>query len=362
MSSVRNCLPAIALLALLVQISCTSERDEDYQARVEAWRVDRQVGLVADDGWLTLSGLFFLEEGKNSFGSSAENDIVLPSGPGRAGIVTLRNGVVEATAAAGRSLLVDSREVSAAKLGPCDAADRATIAIGRLSLFCHASGERIAIRMRDPESAIRRDFTGLRWYPVDGTFRVRGRLVPDEEPRSLALSNSLGDILTLPSAGVVYLKLHGVDLSLTAIDYNDRLWFVFRDLTSGTETYPAARFLYADRPDRNGWTTVDFNLAYNPPCAYNPNTTCPLPPPENNLPVAITVGELDYLAQKQGHGRGTDEPRSTNGLARTGATHQAIRARPALVESGIGLIARVANTLRGQGDTPVKIDRLWAFP
>lgn len=298
MSSVRNSLPAIALIALLIQISCTSESGEDYEARVEVWRMEREAGLVADDGWLTLSGLFFLNKGENSFGSSPENDIVLPSGPHRAGVVTVRNSVVEATATAGRSLLIDGRKVSTAKLEPCEGSDRPTIAIGRLSLFCHASGERIAIRMRDPESAIRRDFMGLRWYPVDGNFRVRGRLVPNEEPRSLALSSSLGDILNLPSAGVVEFKLQGADLSLVAIDYNDRLWFVFRDLTSGTETYPAARFLYADRPDRSGWTTVDFNLAYNPPCAYNPYTTCPLPPPENNLPVAITAGELDYVAQE----------------------------------------------------------------
>ena len=110
----------------------------------------------------------------------------------------------------------------------------------------------------------------------------------------MELSNNLGDVLTLRSSGSVALTVEGKALRMTAIDYDNRLWFVFSDLTSGSETYPAARFLYADVPGPDGETTVDFNQAYNPPCAFNPYTTCPLPPPENRLPVRIEAGELDY--------------------------------------------------------------------
>ena len=154
------------------------------------------------------------------------------------------------------------------------------------------------MRLRDSESEIRQEFTRLRWYPVDESFRVSGRYVPHEKSRTVELPNTLGDVLTLRSSGSVALTVKREALRLTAIDYDDRLWLVFNDLTSGNETYPAARFLYADMPDLNGRTTVDFNQAYNPPCAFNPYTTCPLPPPENQLQVPIEAGGLDYLGAR----------------------------------------------------------------
>ena len=150
--------------------------------------------------------------------------------------------------------------------------------------------------MRDRDAAVRRAFTGLRWYPVDESFRVRGRFIPHDEPRTMRLPNILGDVETFRTSGSVALTVAGEDLRMTAVDSGGRLWFIFRDLTSGGETYPAARFLYADAPGADGWTTVDFNRAYNPPCAFNPHTTCPLPPRENRLPVRIEAGELDYHA------------------------------------------------------------------
>ena len=149
--------------------------------------------------------------------------------------------------------------------------------------------------MRDRESAIRRGFSGLRWFPVAEDFRVRGRYIPHPEPRTVELPNILGDVETFRTSGSVAFSVGGAEHRMTAFDAGGRLWFIFRDLTSGSETYPAARFLYADAPE-DGWTTVDFNRAYNPPCAFNPYTTCPLPPLENRLPVRIEAGEMDYHA------------------------------------------------------------------
>ena len=119
----------------------------------------------------------------------------------------------------------------------------------------------------------------------------------------MQLTNNLGDILNLRTSGSVALSVAGEELRMTAIDYDNRLWFVFRDLTSGNETYSAARFLYSDAPGADGWTIIDFNRAYNPPCAFNPYTTCPLPPPENRLPVRIKAGELDYVGGEAGKDR-----------------------------------------------------------
>ena len=283
---------AISLVAVLMVSAMPTA--QDYGAEIEAWRVDREERLTADDGWLTVAGLFFLNEGDNSFGSSPLNDILVRTGPAEAGVFTLRDETITVRAREGATLTIDGREVEAAQLWPYEGRERPTIALGPLSLFGHYSGDRLAIRMRDRDSDIRRNFTGLRWYPVDESFRVPGRFIPHDEPRVMALPNILGDIETFRTSGSVALTVDGEELRMTAVDSGDQLWFIFRDLTSGSETYPAARFLYADAPDANGATTVDFNRAYNPPCAFNPHTTCPLPPRENRLPVRIEAGELDY--------------------------------------------------------------------
>lgn len=287
------------VLCALAALALGMPASEDYEGKIKAWRTDREKSLKADEGWLTIAGLHFLDEGDNSFGSSPENDIVLRTGPAHAGLITVREGVVDVAAPAGETLSVDGREVRTARLWSGVGGDRPSIDLGPLSLFCHLSGERLAIRLRDRESDIRRGFAGLRWFPADESFRVRARYVPHERQRRMSLPNNLGDVFTVPSGGSVAFALGDQELRLLAIEDDGELWLIFRDLTSGKETYPAARYLYADAPDKDGFTVVDFNRAYNPPCAYNPYTTCPLPPPENRLPVRIEAGELDYRAGKR---------------------------------------------------------------
>lgn len=283
-----------ALCGLAVVMASGMPAAQDYAAEIESWRIDREERLQADDGWLTVAGLFFLNEGDNSFGASPLNDVVLRTGPAHAGIFTLRNDAITVRAPEGETLSVDGRDVAAAQLRPYEGRERPTIALGPLSLFGHYSGDRLAIRMRDRDSDIRRGFAGLQWYPVDESFKVPGIYIPHDEPYTMALPNILGDVETFRTSGSVALTVDGEELRMTAVDSGGRLWFIFRDLTSGSETYPAARFLYADVPNPDGRTTVDFNRAYNPPCAFNPHTTCPLPPRENRLPVRIEAGELDY--------------------------------------------------------------------
>ena len=266
---------------------------QEYDTEINTWRADREASLTAEDGWLTVAGLFFLTEGTSSFGTSPLNDIVLSSGPEMAGLFTLRDGSISVQAIEGQALSVDGQDVSSATLWPFEGTEPPAVTIGPLTLFGHYSGDRLAIRMRDRDSEIRRDFTGLRWFQPDESYRVRGTFIPHEEPRFLELPNILGDVETFRSSGSVKLTVHGQELTMTTIDSGSRLWFIFRDLTSGKETYPAARFLYAPAPEA-GSTIVDFNQAYNPPCAFNPHTTCPLPPLENRLPLRIEAGELDY--------------------------------------------------------------------
>ena len=266
---------------------------DDYEKKIEAWRVEREANLKADDSWLTVSALFFLREGTNSFGSSPRNDFTLPDRvPAQAGVFELDDGTVTLRAAASGPLTVNGESVTTATLYPSER--RATLTMGSVSLWVHRSGERLAIRVRDTESDIRKSFTGLDWYPVDERYRVRGKFTPHAEPITVKTMNILGDLETYTSTGYVTLTVAGSEVRMLPVNSGRRLWFIMRDLTSSDETYAAARFLYADAPDADGWTTVDFNMAYNPPCAFNPHTTCPLPPPDNRLAVRIEAGEKTY--------------------------------------------------------------------
>lgn len=262
------------------------------------WRQNREAELTADEGWLTVAGLFFLEEGRNTFGSGPLNDIVLPdSAPALAGAFELHGTTV--TLHAHTPLVVNGKPVTLAVMRAAEAGQPADLlTIGPLTLFVHKSGDRLAIRLRDTHSAIRRAFTGLKWFAPDEAYRVTGRFEPYPAPRTVKVPNVLGDLETYVAPGVVTFTLHGQRLTLEVFDAaspgSRRFFIVFRDLTSGRETCASARFLYAALPDPAGEVVLDFNRAYNPPCAFNPHTTCPLPPEQNRLPVRIEAGELDY--------------------------------------------------------------------
>ena len=286
----------VAIVLLQLTPATAAAQDHEYQAAQETWRAEREARLVADDGWLTITGLHFLRNGENTFGASPVNDLVVPQGPDVAGVFEVRGQEVFVRAIQGHTLSVDGQPLAASKLYPTghDEDEPRTVQIGDVTLWVHRSGDRLAIRMRDLNSEIRKTFAGLTWFAVDSRYRVRARFVPHDEPITVTLPNILGDIEPFTSHGSVTLTVNGHELTMLPVTSEERLWFIFRDMTSGAETYPAARFLYADAPDEDGWTTVDFNRAYNPPCAFNPYTTCPLPPQPNRLRVRIEAGEKNY--------------------------------------------------------------------
>lgn len=283
------------VLGLLAGVPGPSASQTDaYRTEQEQWRAERQAALLADDGWLTVAALYFLREGDNTFGASPVNDLVLPDGPARAGTFELRDREVFVHARDGSPLTVAGEATSSARLYPTDGGRPPMVMIGALSLWVHYSGDRLAIRVRDRNSELRERFTGLTWFPIDERYRIEGRFVGHDEPVTVRLPNILGDIEPFTSHGSVVLTIDGREFTMLPMTVGDRLWFIFRDLTSGVETYPAARFLYAEGPDDEGRTIVDFNQAYNPPCAFNPHTTCPLPPVQNRLDIRIEAGEKDY--------------------------------------------------------------------
>jgi uncharacterized protein (DUF1684 family) len=168
------------------------------------------------------------------------------------------------------------------------------LVIGNVRVVVHESGERLWLRVRDPEGGLATSFQGFRWFPIDAAYRVVARFIPDPEPQTFTVINTLNDLTTYTSEGVVEFQLQGRTLRLRPFTTRPRrFYFVFRDASSGGETYATGRFLYADLLE-NGTTVLDFNQAYNPPCAFNPYTTCPIPLKENGLPVKILAGERDY--------------------------------------------------------------------
>jgi len=287
------CAVCLAAVAAGLVSSLAGAEDEAYRAAVEKWRQGYEASLKSDDGWLTVSGLFWLHEGENRFGSNPLNDIVLPAGaaPPDAGTFDFHAGRTFAHVKPGVPATMNGKRVVTAELRP-DSADR--LVLGDLTLLVHASGSRYCIRLKDKNSSLRRNFRGLRWFPVNESYRVTGRFIPYTPPKKALIQNVMGDTAEIAVPGYVVFSLNGQELRLDAEEADgEGLSFVFRDLTSAKETYGAARFLDIG-PARDGQVTLDFNMAYNPPCAYNPYTTCPLPTPENRLRVRIEAGEMAY--------------------------------------------------------------------
>ena len=293
---VRN--TRLAAMAIALAASATLAAQQYDTEALSKFRADRETTLKSDTGWLTVAGLHFLNQGDNRVGSDPTNDIVLdfPSVPRHLGVIALNGTNVRIRAAQGQTITINDKPVSESELhGAFDGKPQDTIQVGPVSFFVHYSGPRLALRVRDQASALRTGFRGLQWYAPDPAYRTIGTFTPYAEVKVVQIPNILGDLEPFNAVGTVSFALNGVNHTMEAWRSGKRLWFVFRDRTSGRDTYPSARFLYTE-PAVDGKVVVDFNYAQNPPCAYNPFTTCPLPPPQNRLPVAIEAGEKKYAA------------------------------------------------------------------
>ena len=276
--------------------SLAAPSPEAYRREIDSWRAERDSGLRDPNGWLTLIGLFWLDEGDNRFGSDPHNRVVLPAGkaPAFAGVLVRHGGAVAVRAEPGSGLESNGRPVTEMSLAP-DAKGKPTVLrIGSISFFVIKRGDRLGIRVKDGQSAALAAFRGVESFPADPGWRVVARFEPHQQPASIPITNILGMTENEPSPGQVVFEHGGKTYRLDALDNGDgSLELLFADATSGHETYGAGRFLDTD-PPRGGKVVVDFNKAYNPPCAFTTFATCPLPPRQNRLPVAITAGEKRY--------------------------------------------------------------------
>ena len=267
-----------------------------YRAEIEKARAARVAELTADDGWLTVAGLFWLKPGKNVAGSAATSDIVLPaSAPARLGVFELSDGRVTFTADEAARVTSAGTPVRSQTLD-ARGGDRTALVAGDLRLFLIRREERYGIRLRDMHSAMRRGFKGLAYYPLAEKYRVDAAFTAYPEPRTIRIPNVLGQSPEMVSPGYVTFTINGAALRLEPVYETDEkkdLFFIFKDPTSRDVTYPAGRFLHTPLP-KDGRVTIDFNLAYNPPCAFTDFATCPLPPHQNQMPSRIEAGEKAY--------------------------------------------------------------------
>jgi len=289
-------LMGIAVAAVLILMREAGQTD--YRASIEAWRQERIARLTSDEGWLTVAGLFWLKEGPNRFGTDPGNEIVLPAGsaPARAGTFELRAGRVSVRVEEGVAVTSGGRPVKAMDLRPDLPGPPDMLVLGDLTLFVIKRQDRFGIRLRDKNSPLRKEFTGLTWFPIREKYRVTARWVPYDPPREIEIPNVLGQVDRLPCPGYASFTLDGKELRLEPVievTGDKELFYIFRDETAGKETYPAGRFFYSEMP-KDGKVVLDFNKAYNPPCAFTPYATCPLPPPQNRLPARIEAGEKRY--------------------------------------------------------------------
>jgi uncharacterized protein (DUF1684 family) len=273
--------------------------DASYVAEIQKWREVREKNLRADNGWLTLAGRFPLKPGDNTFGVGKDNDVVFPrelkgTGPERLGALAVDAAAKKVTLklADGVTMTSGGKPFSGERLLGVAADKRDWVALGRLSMHLIERDGQFVLRLADNESAVRKNFAGLTWYPVDAKFKVEATFVPYPPGKTLPIVNIIDEISNLPCPGYAEFKLDGVTHTLDAIGEGGGLFFVLRDGTSGNTTYRPARFLTVEkRPKDNERFTLDFNKAYNPPCSFSEFTTCPLPPRQNTLKVRIEAGE-----------------------------------------------------------------------
>lgn len=272
--------------------------DTTFLADADAWRTQRRESLLRPDGWTSLVGLHWIELKAHYLGSSADSGIRLAKGPPKMGLLQQQDGrlyftpekdvalTLDGQPLRGRAELKTDQDPAPSVLGFDD---------GKGLLTVIQRGERRALRVKHADAQARTDFAGLEYWHADPAWRVDARFVPHPPGKTIEIANIIGTLEATPNPGVVEFQRDGKPYRLEALDNGDgTLFLIFADRTSGHGSYGAGRYIDTDKPAADGRVAVDFNRAYNPPCAFTAFATCPLPPPENRLDLPITAGEKAY--------------------------------------------------------------------
>jgi uncharacterized protein len=279
----------IALLAVALAPQAAN------RAEIDKYRANRIAELTAPDGWLAVRGLFWLHDGENTAGSDPSNDIKLPERTAkRLGVFHVSGAGVSFDADPSAVVTAHGNRINMAKF----TRDETSLETSGVTIAVIRRGDKIGLRLWDPESPHRTGFKGLKYFPLNATYHLRATFVPYEKLKPVQVPNVLGQLVQMESPGYVQFTLNGTAYKLEPVyetSKHEDLFFIFKDLTSRTETYEAGRFLHTPVA-KDGIVDLDFNRAYNPPCAFTEFATCPLPIKENQLPIRIPAGELRYHA------------------------------------------------------------------
>lgn len=306
----KRSLAAVLLLGVFPFASCSKPEEPpaapsaapapSYETQIRQWQSERATRLKAEDSWLSLVGLFWLVDGENSFGSARDkNSVVMPAkAPAECGTLTLKDGKVTMTPAAGSGMTIAGKPVDEPVELIADTAPNGptVVQLGTMKFQIVERSGRFAMRVKDPESEARTHFAGLEYFPVNSQWRVEAKFEPYDPPKKIPITNVIGMTSEEVSPGALVFTVDGQTYRIDPIvekgesDY----FLIFKDETSRDATYGAGRYLYTSPAGPDGKVIIDFNKAYNPPCAFTDYATCPLPPPQNRLPVRIEAGEKRY--------------------------------------------------------------------
>jgi uncharacterized protein (DUF1684 family) len=285
------------LLAIVLGFLASARAQTDYVKAIEKWRSDREADLKKETGWFTLAGLFWLKEGINTVGAGEDFDIRLTDNfkKGKFGEIDLKSGMVTLKVEEGVESQGDGKGITTnIQMVSDEKGEPTKIRTGSQTFYLIKREERFGIRLKDSQSKARLAFKGLHWFPIDESYKVTARYEAFPEPKEVMVPNVLGGKFKMKTPGTLKFVLKGKEYSLQPIEEDDgKLFIIFSDESNRSETYKSGRFLYADRP-ANDEAVLDFNKAENPPCAFTPFATCPLPPPGNSLDIEIKAGEKRF--------------------------------------------------------------------
>ena len=269
------------------------ESEAEYKKNIRQWRKKRLQSLKSPDGWLNLAGLYWLDQGKNTMGSDSTMDVVFPEkAPGRLGTLYLEEGHITFVPHPGIQVMQDGKPLKKKKSLKSDAEGKATrLTHGSLKWFVIKRGDQYGIRLRDRESPLLDKVDHIPAFPVKPRWKIRATFVAYDPPRSIEIPNVLGGTYKDELPGELRFEYEGRQYTLYPTGTRENLFVVFGDNTNAEQTYGGGRFLSVEGPDKKNITFLDFNKAYNPPCAFTPYATCPLPPRENILPFKVRAGE-----------------------------------------------------------------------
>jgi uncharacterized protein (DUF1684 family) len=294
----KTFLVVVLLLTVFQWIGCSNATDQAYVDQINEWHQGRIERLTSDNGWMSLAGLFWLNDGENTFGADSSNDVIFPAGKALnfMGSFILKDGIIRALILPNVEVLMDDKPVTDVVLESDAGGNPTVLRHGSLSWYLIQRSNDLAIRLKDSASPVIKTFHGIERFPVESSWRLEATFETYNPQKSISVPTILGTIDEEPSPGALLFEIKNKTYRLDVIGKPDdeEFFVIFGDETNKDETYESGRYVYVNNPGSGGKTFIDFNKAYNPPCAFTDYATCPFPPQQNVLPLRITAGEKRY--------------------------------------------------------------------